>query len=426
MINLIAKQAIRNKGIYFYFFPTYTQGKKILWDGIDGNGFKFLDHFPKQIVLSKNDTEMKLTLVNGSIFQVIGTDNFDSIRGTNPRGCVFSEFAFQNPMAWEVVRPILAENGGWAIFNSTPNGKNHFYTLEQNAKDDPTWFVQVLTVLNTFREDGTTPVISQEVIEQERKNGMNEEMIQQEYFCSYDIGAVGAYYGDCMKQANEEGRITTLPFYQDRVVDTSFDLGLDDMMSLWFKQEVGQNWNFVNYYENNNKTLDYYIEYIREWIDSRHGKIGTIYVPHDSKKRDLKTGKSDYQYLMDRLGSNHVKLLEMGTRESGIQNVRLNFSKFWFDKVACLQGIRCLESYHREWDDMRKVFNNYPAHDWSSHGADSMRYMVMGYREPAMKFNYNEEAQKFIQGKEKTQIESAIDYQEVYQQSAQGFINNNF
>ena len=116
----MVKKAIEKIGVYFYFLPTYTQAKKIIWDGIDNNGFKFLDHIPEKITKNKNGQEMKIELINGSIIQLIGTDNYDAIRGTNPIGCVFSEYAFQNPMAWEVVKPILKLNGGWAIFNTTP------------------------------------------------------------------------------------------------------------------------------------------------------------------------------------------------------------------------------------------------------------------------------------------------------------------
>lgn len=66
---------------------------------------------------------------------------------------VFSEYAFQNPTAWEVMRPILAENGGWAIFNSTPNGKNHFYELYNMGCANENWYTQKLGVDDTFDED---------------------------------------------------------------------------------------------------------------------------------------------------------------------------------------------------------------------------------------------------------------------------------
>ena len=155
MINIIMKEAFQKVGIYYYFFPTYTQGKKILWDNRE-----MMDHIPKALIDKKNDSEMKIKFVNGSMLQLIGTDNYDAVRGTNPVGCVFSEYAFQNPMAWEVVRPILAENRGWAIFNSTPNGENHAFELFEMANENPKWFCQKLTIDDT---GAVHPDIIQEV-----------------------------------------------------------------------------------------------------------------------------------------------------------------------------------------------------------------------------------------------------------------------
>ncbi len=124
-INYVAKAAFTRVGTYYYLFPTYAQARKVLWDGRDREGFPFMAHFPKEVVKKQNDSEMRLELINGSAVQLIGTDNIDSIVGTNPVGCVFSEYAVQDPRAWDYIRPILRENGGWAIFDYTPRGKNH-------------------------------------------------------------------------------------------------------------------------------------------------------------------------------------------------------------------------------------------------------------------------------------------------------------
>ena len=126
LINLTIKKAWERVGAYYYFFPTYKQGKKILWDGMDRDGFRFMDHFPKELLDGKpNDTEMKVKLRNGSIFQIIGTDNIDSVVGTNQVGCVFSEYALQDTAAWDFIRPILLENDGWAVFDFNTRGDNH-------------------------------------------------------------------------------------------------------------------------------------------------------------------------------------------------------------------------------------------------------------------------------------------------------------
>lgn len=181
LINIVAKKAFERVGAYYYFFPTYSQGKKVIWDGADKDGFRFLDHFPKALIESKNDTEMKIRFKNGSIFQIVGTDNIDSVVGTNPVGCVFSEYALQDPKAWDFIRPILAENGGWAIFGYTPRGMNHGWKLLQQARSSANWFVSVLTV-------DETKAIGLEELEEERRH-MSPELFRQEYYCDFIEGA---------------------------------------------------------------------------------------------------------------------------------------------------------------------------------------------------------------------------------------------
>ena len=183
-INILMGMMSRRKGTYYYFLPTYNQGKKIIWDGMDKDGFKFIDHIPQELILRKNDSEMKIELITGSIFQVVGTDNFDSIMGTNPIGCVFSEYSLQNPQAWEFIRPILLENNGWAIFNFTPRGSNHAKKLFDMARVNPDWFCELLTIEDTKDQFGKR-YVTDEMIEGERVAGMSEGLIRQEYYCEF-------------------------------------------------------------------------------------------------------------------------------------------------------------------------------------------------------------------------------------------------
>ena len=183
LVNLFAKRMHERVGNYYYYFPTYNQGRKILWEGKDKAGMPFLAHFPRALLKKRpNDSEMKLEYKNGSIFRVIGTDDHNAIVGPNPVGCGFSEYSLQDPSAWDYIRPILAENDGWAVFDFTPRGENHGYQLYKMALDDPSWFAQLLTV-----ED--TKVISDEVLAQERheiisKDG-NDALYLQEYMGSF-------------------------------------------------------------------------------------------------------------------------------------------------------------------------------------------------------------------------------------------------
>lgn len=180
LLNFAAKSCFTRKGVYYHCFPEYGQGRKIVWDGIDKDGMKYIDHFPPELRLRTNASEMKIELKNGSIYQVIGADNYDSLVGTNAVGLILDEWAVSDkyPDAWDYFRPILAENGGWAVFPFTPRGRNHGFNLYQMALNNPDWFCQVLT-------SDDTEVIKKEDIQKERDAGMSEAMIEQEFYCSF-------------------------------------------------------------------------------------------------------------------------------------------------------------------------------------------------------------------------------------------------
>lgn len=216
---------VQKVGNYYYFLPTYSQAKKVIWEGKTKTGDSFLSFFPPDLIDGKpNDTELKIKFKNGSLFQLIGTDNIDSIVGTNPIGCVFSEYSLQNPKAWDYIRPILAENGGWAIFNFTPRGRNHGWKILQQAKESG-WFNQVLTV-------DDTQAISTETLEEERKQ-MPRDLFQQEYYCDF-LEDAGAVFKGVDQVVRDEISNTTqdklfqngvdLAKYQDFTVITPFDL----------------------------------------------------------------------------------------------------------------------------------------------------------------------------------------------------------
>ena len=367
-INYVVKEMLKRVGIYYYFLPTYQQGKKVIWDGIDGSGFKTMDHFPKEIIKKKNEAEMKIELKNGSIFQMVGTDNYDAIRGTNPVGTVFSEYSFQDPMVWDLIRPILRENGGFAIFVYTPYGENHGFDLYSMASTNKNWFCEKLTI-----ED--TGVVSQEDIEVERAEGMSEEMIQQEYYCSFGGMMQGAYYANQYQEALESGRITNVPYQKDIPVETWWDLGVSDATSIWFSQGVGREFHIIDYLEESGEGLPYYIEQLQKkgYVYGQHN------APHDIKVRDFGSGLSRIE-VARKLGVNFALVPKVSIQD-GINAARVIFNQCYFDSGKCADGLRALRNYHKSYDNKRKVFSNHPDHDWSSNGADAFRYMALGIKQ---------------------------------------------
>lgn len=366
LINLITKEALKRVGVYYYLFPTYKQGRKIIWQGIDKAGMKFTDHIPEEIRKRTNDQEMMIELRNGSIIQIIGTDDIDRIVGTNPVGCVFSEYSLQNPKAWDLLRPILAENEGWAVFNYTPRGKNHGYELYEMAKDNPKWFAEILTV-------DDTKAISLEAIEEERLAGMDEDLIQQEFYCSFEAAIQGAYYAKQINKANEENRITNVPYVENIPVHTVWDLGVGDSTAIWFIQLVNQEIRVIDYYEAQGEGLPYYAKV----LDERGYKYGGHYAPHDIQVREMGSGLSRLETARS-LGIN-FQVVKNISIDDGINAARVIFNRCWFDKEKTKQGVNCLVNYHKEYDEKRKEYKNIPYHDWSSHGADAFRYLAVQF-----------------------------------------------
>lgn len=369
-VNLVAREMTRVVAPYYYFFPTYNQGKKILWDGIDKNGFKYTDHFPKELIDGQlNNSEMKIKFKNGSLFQVIGTDNIDSIVGTNPRGVVFSEFSLQNPTAWNYIRPILAENGGWAVFNFTPRGKNHAYKLHQMAKKDPeNWFEEVLTA-------DDTKVLSQEILNQERAEMRaqygDDSLFLQEYYCSYTASILGAYYSTQYDEAERRGRFTHVFWEPSIPVHTVWDLGISDAMVVGFWQGVGQERRMIDYLEVTGKGLPEVIKMLKDkpYVYGRH------FAPHDIEVRELGTGKSRKEIAAD-LGINFEIVPNLPVMD-GINIARAFWQKIWIDKTNCEKFIELIPQYTKEYDEDKKVFKDRPNHDWTSHGADMFRYAAI-------------------------------------------------
>ena len=174
-LNWTVKAMLQRVGVYWHMLPLNTQARKVVWDAIDKQGRRVIDQvFPLPLRKSVSSAEMKIELWNGSIWQCVGSDNYNTLVGANPVGVVFSEYSLADPEAWDYLRPILAENGGWALFIYTPRGKNHGYRLYNTALSAG-WFVQKLTVEDT----GAIPLAA---VEEERRAGMSESKIQQEFY----------------------------------------------------------------------------------------------------------------------------------------------------------------------------------------------------------------------------------------------------
>jgi phage terminase large subunit len=366
-LNFAAVAAHQRVGTIWHMLPTLNQAKKVVWKGIDKHGRRMIDQaFPKETRASTNESDMAIEFKNGSIWQCVGSDNYDSLVGTNPIGVIFSEYSVADPTAWDYIRPILLENGGWAVFIYTPRGKNHGHKLAMMAKTNPKWFYSSLTVDDTTDSEGNR-VITEEMIKEERASDMDESMIQQEYYCSWQAAVKGAYYGKLIEEAEKADRITEVPWDPAQPVETWWDIGVRDNTSIWFVQRTRHVCKVIDFYMSSGVGLNHYAKILKEkpYTYSRH--VG----PHDMKVKEFSTGVTRVQTAA-KLGITFTVAPKLSISE-GIDAVRNLLPICYFDAKKCKRGIEALSMYRTDYDAASQTFKPTPIHDWTSHPADAFR-----------------------------------------------------
>ncbi len=395
-LHYTATAALQRVGNYWHMLPQQNQCRKAIWQAINPRtGKRRIDEaFPPEIRKSKpNDTEMFIPLVNGSIWQVTGSDAYNALVGSPPIGIVWSEYALSDPLSRAYLMPILEENGGWAAFISTSRGNNHLKQLYDYARTAPGWFAQILTAAET-------PVFTAEQLERIKAEyiatfgrEMGEAMYEQEYFCSFQGALLGAYYARQMATARKEGRICRVPYATGSEVYTAWDLGVDDSTTIWFFQYIAREYRFIDYYESSGMGLAHYAKVLKE----KPYVYGEHFMPHDAAERELSSGEfaKSRKEVAEELGVKPITVVhrprDINAVLSGIESGRNALSQCLFDEVKCNQGISCLEGYHAEYDEEKKKLGNRPEHDWTSHGADAFRTFSTGFRE-ILKGPYQTEA----------------------------------
>lgn len=274
-----------------------------------------------------------------------------------------------------MIRPILAENEGWAVFIYTARGRNHGYKLKELAKSEvesakrekrpSRWFAEVLTIDDTL-------AVTKQAVDEERRDGMPEELIQQEFYCSFDAPIVGAYYAKQMAAMLESHRICNVPHDPVLPVHTAWDLGIGDSTSIIFYQEYGMEIRIIDYYEQSGEGLPHYAKFLKDKDDFVYGKH---HAPWDIEVRELGTGKSRLETAKS-LGI-RFQVLKQHDVNDGIEMVRSMMSRVWIDEKKCERLIEALRQYRKEWDEKNKCYKDHPLHDWTSHASDCMRYLAM-------------------------------------------------
>jgi len=373
-------------GTYWYMLPEQAQGRKAIWDAVNPKtGKRRIDEtIPPSIRDATRSQEMLIKTRNGSTWQVVGSDNYNSLVGSPPIGIVASEWALAKPAAWAYLRPILRENGGWIVFNTTPRGKNHAHRMLQGAQDDPkNWFAQVLTAQQT---DVFTPAqlaLEKSELQKDYGAAVGLQMFDQEYMCSFDQPVVGAVYAAEISEARAGGRIRNVPYDPAIPVQTWWDIGGagqgGDATAIWFVQVLGPEVRFLRYYEATGQNFAHYVAVI-EATKYRYSKH---WLPHDARAKFLGTGRSIQEMAREQLpgGADAVAISPAVNVEDRIAAARMLFPRCYFDERNCADGLDALTNYRREWVDKLGQLAAQPLHDWSSHGSDAFGEVALTVKE---------------------------------------------
>lgn len=385
-LNWASKAAHLRIGEYWHMLPEASQARKAIWDAVSPHtGRRRIDQaFPVDVRANTRKNDMAIEFKNGSLWRVVGSDNYESLLGSTPAGIVFSEWALADPNAWAFLRPILIENGGWALFITTPRGSNHARKTLNLAQSDPTWFAQVLSADDThvFSEEQLAGELKEYQHDYGKEEG--EALFEQEYRCSFEAALIGSYYGAYLNRAAKEGRICKVPIDRSLLVHTGWDLGVSDSTGIWFIQRAGREYRLIDYHEAAGVGLDEYARILGQKREQYGWLYGKHYFPHDMAVRELSNGGRSRADTMQNLGYMPT-IVPQSSIMDGVNATRRMLDQAWIDEERCERGLNALRNYRREWDERLKMFRDNPLHDWASHGADAIRTFACGYRDPKEK-----------------------------------------
>jgi phage terminase large subunit len=375
-----AISAIQRPATYWHMLPEAAQARKAIWEAVNPHtGKRRIDEaFPHEIRRRTREQEMAIQFVTGSTWQVVGSDNFNSLVGSPPVGVVLSEWSLANPSAWAYIRPILLENNGWAIRIYTPRGKNHAYRGHEAAKQSDEWFAQKLTVAETGVFTPAQLEAERQELIREYGDTEGDSFFQQEYYCSFDAAILGAVYGKWIARAEAAGRVGVVSYDESVPVRTAWDLGYDDLTAIWWFQIVGNEVHVIDYYQANGQPIEHYADILKakpyDYTDSVH------YGPHDAAHKLLAAGGRSIVAQLRDLGI-RMRVVPATSRQNGIHAARKTIDSSWFDATNCATGLDGLKQYHFKWDDRLRILSAEPVHDWSSHPCDAYEIIGQVWRE---------------------------------------------
>lgn len=379
-------------GTHVYLFPMYSQARSVIWQGMDFDGKPFLSAIPQHLIAKKNEARMEIELINGSRLILAGSNNVDSLMGTNPITIIYSEFSLHYPHSRQYLNPIIVQNKGLEILQYTPRGMNHGYEAYVHAQDNPKFHVEHLTCEQTYKPDGSR-IITPEDIEEAKRMGMSDEMIRQEFYCDFEVGNIGAYFTREYSDMVTDKRITmfhadpSLPLY------SVWDLGGTDSTAGLLFQIKGKRVYIIHLLHDHGYGLKHYLdaaEKIRQQIGCRWG---THYMPHDVKQKHQGWEHTESRLMQARKAGWQFQEVPKVNFADGIEAMRHVFPLLVVHKTNCQLLLRAIREYARKYDEILGRYSEQPIDNWTTHPMDALRYLSLTYRRlfelPQMQSTYS-------------------------------------
>jgi phage terminase large subunit len=358
--------ACNRVGLYWHALPNYADARKVIWDAITPDGKRLIDaSFPPEIIKRRSDHEMKLELVNGSIWQPVGADNYNGLVGAFPIHITWSEFALMHPAARPMLLPGLAAADGTELVITTPRGYNHAYDLHSYAQNTPSWFASLLTVADSG-------LLSEETLAG-LKATMPEELYRQEYLCDWSAANVGAILGRYLEEAEKGGRVRPDVEYDPNGtgIHISSDIGRRDTAAWWFWQPCQGGFRLVDYDEDSGMDADEWCDRLSLKLSINGYKLERLWLPHDARAKTFAAKHSAMEIFLGKFGAPKVRIVPQMKKADYINAARMVIRHCVFSSESCKNGLDALRSWQYEFNAETSSFSKDPKHDWACFVGDT-------------------------------------------------------
>ena len=340
-------RGLKRVGTHVYLFPLHKQARSVIWQGLDYDGKPFMDAIPSALIAKKNEARMEIDLFNGSKLILAGSNNYNGLMGSNPVTIIYSEFSLHNPLARQYLNPILVQNKGKEILQFTPRGMNHAFEAYNQVRELPDYHVEHLSVDQTFKSDGITPIITKEDIKRAKDLGMSDELIRQEFYVDFEVGNLGAYFTREMGDMVREGRICLLPPDPRLKLHSIWDLGGTDATAGLLFQVTGKYIHVIYLLHDTGHGFKHYLDEAEKVRQKFNCQWGNHFGPHDIDQKHQGWEHTESRLMQARRYGWHFQRVPKVSFEDGIEAIRYLFPRLRIDKLNCDLAIRALREYQR-------------------------------------------------------------------------------